>query len=207
MVKTQIERAHKLKIHSHPDRKRPHSSQIETFRFLAEHSPRWEELRIQLTSAISPLFPSLRNRLPSLHTLRIKLGGATTQTQIGSIDCFRTAPSLIDVNLFKIQGHVPVSLPAHQLTRYRLCGPWEIHRDILTLGHNLVEARLDVRLPQDWPNSSNTIHLSSLRRLYVPHTKVLLYVTVPGLGFLGEIETKQADTVKSEKRQITVTAT
>ncbi|KAJ6530866.1 hypothetical protein DFH09DRAFT_994439, partial [Mycena vulgaris] len=184
MAKTHIERAHMLQIHFWGEEINPVGPQIEMFRFLAEYSPRWEEFRIQLTSDLSALLPSLRNRVPLLRRLRIQWGFATSSAEIGSIDCFQIAPALLDVGLFNGRGHVPISLPLHQLTRYRLHAPCEMHRDMVKLGHNLVEAHIDVR-GGDWPDSSNAINLFSLRRLYVSHSKFLNYLRVPSLEELA----------------------
>ncbi|KAJ6504495.1 hypothetical protein DFH09DRAFT_1439965 [Mycena vulgaris] len=185
MVKTQIERAQKLSVYFQANGSQPPRPQIDMFRLLAEHSLRWQELDIELTSHISPLLSTLRNRVPFLHTIWIQWEDAASQDGVASVDCFQTAPSLLDVGIANIFRHVMVPLPAHQLTRYVLDAPWTVHEGILKSALNLVEARISVVFSQDWPNSSTAVNLPSLRRLYVVQSRILDYIRTPALEELG----------------------
>ncbi|KAJ7483505.1 hypothetical protein FB451DRAFT_1234812, partial [Mycena latifolia] len=168
MIKTQIERAHQLRIHFYGTEKGPSHPQIEMFRCLAAHCSRWEELSIRLTAPIVPLLASIRNHIPSLQRLKILWEGP--ESQIG------TAPSLFDISILSRYRY---------LTRYDLDGTWETHRNILKLALNLVEVRIDIRSDEDerWPDE--IINLTLLRRLYVSYPKILEYLRAPALQDIG----------------------
>ncbi|KAJ6552057.1 hypothetical protein DFH09DRAFT_1366446 [Mycena vulgaris] len=191
MIKTQIQRAQKLKVYFYGDSKRA-LRHIEMFRCLAEHSPRWEELHITLTAHISPLLWSLRDRLPSLRELSMKWDSPESLAEVVSIDCFQTAPSLLAVGIFNQYRHLSIPLPAHQLTLSDLDGPWEMHRDILKLAKNLVQARIFVDFDDEpWPNPGEPINLLLLRRLSVSHVELFSYLTAPAvqeIAFYLEID-------------------
>ncbi|KAJ7113998.1 hypothetical protein C8R44DRAFT_229803 [Mycena epipterygia] len=139
MVETQIARAQTLKIHFYGSQTKNSRPQIEMFHLLAEHSSRWEELRVSLTSDLFPLLASLRHRLPSLRRLWIQWSDPKSQVGAESINCFEVAPSLLNAGFSNRHRHVPILLPAHQLTRYYLEGPWEMHAGMLKLARNLAE--------------------------------------------------------------------
>ncbi|KAJ6467141.1 hypothetical protein C8R47DRAFT_1056187, partial [Mycena vitilis] len=72
----QLERAgnaRSLKIHFHgsesQDTDLDTDPQVEMFRLLSEHSVRWEELSMRITSNLAPLLAALRGRLPALRQI------------------------------------------------------------------------------------------------------------------------------------------
>ncbi|KAJ7706735.1 hypothetical protein B0H17DRAFT_1001168 [Mycena rosella] len=184
MVKKQIERAQSLKIRFYGREKGHPRAQFEMFQLLAEHSPRWEEVFIELTSDTVPLLASVRN-LPSLRRLGIQWNVSDSQAGVESMDCFQAAPSLLDVSVYNEFSSISIPLPAHQLTRYDLDGPWEVHQTILKLAVNLVEAHIYVvfnDLP--WPDSDE-INLLLLRRLFISHSEILEYLMAPAIQELA----------------------
>ncbi|KAJ7658580.1 hypothetical protein B0H17DRAFT_345580 [Mycena rosella] len=180
MLKTQIERAHKLKIHFHGQEKKPAGPQIEIFRFLAEHSSRWEELVISLTPHLVPLLDTLQNRLPVLHRLWLQFQRLESQDVV-ALHCFRHAPSLLHVGIQNCHRYIPVSFPASQLTQYSLDAPWKVHAGILKSAINLIQARVIVNFNNDpWPEP-DIINLMCLRGLYVSHSVILDHLRAPAL--------------------------
>ncbi|KAJ7113999.1 hypothetical protein C8R44DRAFT_229814 [Mycena epipterygia] len=182
MFETQISRAQGLSIHFFGSQKKDSRPQIEMFQLLAEHSSRWEELSVSLTSDLFPLLASLRHRLPSLRRLWIQWSDSMSHVGVESIDCFEVAPSLLDASFCNLYRHVPILLPARQLTRYHLGGPRGIHQGMLKLTPNLVEARVIIGFQTEpWPGPGEIIELPSLRRLYVSRPTVLQYIKAPTL--------------------------
>jgi hypothetical protein len=93
---------------------------------------------------------------------------------VQSIDCFQTASSpLVDVGIYNEFRHVPILLPGHQLTRYRLDSLWEQHTRILKQAANLIEACITNDFDDNRPYSGETIDLLHLRRLYVSDASIL----------------------------------
>ncbi|KAJ7113944.1 hypothetical protein C8R44DRAFT_984536 [Mycena epipterygia] len=181
-VKTQIQRGRTLKIHFFGEQVMESRPQIEMWQFLVENSSRWEELFLQLTSDLFPLLSGLRHRLPSLRRLCIQWYGSPSQEAVESTDCFQMAPRLVDTSIHNADRHIPFLLPAHQLTRYHLNGPWEMHRDMLKLTQNLVEARITIDFEdKPWSDPRQAIDLSRLQRLYVSHMEILNHLRVPAL--------------------------
>ncbi|KAJ6530844.1 hypothetical protein DFH09DRAFT_1409889, partial [Mycena vulgaris] len=166
MIKTQLNRAQKLKIHFYGDSEERPRHQIEMFQLLAEHFLRWEELIIELKTDIVP------------HLACGKPGGAK------SIDYFQAAPSLLNVGINNQYQHIPIPLPASQLTRYRLDAPWMVHEGILKFAPNLVEVFISICFTS-LPKSSTVIDPLSLRHLYVSHSRVLDSIRVPDLEELA----------------------
>ncbi|KAJ7138250.1 hypothetical protein C8R44DRAFT_767122 [Mycena epipterygia] len=182
MVKAHIQRAHLLKIHFYGCEKSDSRPQVEMLQCLVEHTSRWQELSIGLTSKLVPLLDGVRDRVPMLRRFSIEWDVPESQAGVESIDCFQTAPSLVDATTFLERSYVPTLLPAHQLTRYNLDGPWTMHRSILALAQNLVQARIQVIFDEDdWPDSSEIIDLSRLHRLYVSNLEILKYLRTPVL--------------------------
>ncbi|KAJ6530863.1 hypothetical protein DFH09DRAFT_1285013 [Mycena vulgaris] len=179
IAKLQLERARTIKLQFFGRKTRDPRAQIEMFQYLAEYSPRWEELRITVTSDLLPLLASLHDRLPSLRRLFIQSVDSNGTSGAQIIDCFHNAPSLVDTSI--ITPSVSVPLPAHQLTRYYLVGTWDMHRTILKFAPNLVQARVDITPEEPLTNASETIDLLHLRRLYVSRTGVLNYLKAPTL--------------------------
>jgi hypothetical protein len=184
MVETQVQRARTLKIHFYGNQDR--DSELEIFRLLTEHSTRWTELHIELTSDLCPLLTSLCDRIPLLRKLWIQWHDRESQTAGESVNIFRSAPSLLDVGIFNEFRYVPVILPVHQLTRYYLDASWETHRGILELARNLIDANICISFKNEpWPAEVSIIELPALRHLYVEDTTVLNYLRTPALQEVG----------------------
>ncbi|KAJ7457168.1 hypothetical protein B0H11DRAFT_2063087, partial [Mycena galericulata] len=191
LVEIQVQRAHQLCIyffggHTYDEQ------EIEIFSFLSEHSSRWETLSVGLTSQLVPLLPAIRDRLPSLTKLWIQWEGPESQTGVESIECFRSAPSLVDVGIYNEFRAVPIFLPGHQLTRYELDGPWETHWGILAQSPNLVEACIHVSFDDEpWPDGEHLVDLTCLHRLSISDVMVLDYLRTPVLEEIA-IETRDS---------------
>ncbi|KAJ7846270.1 hypothetical protein B0H13DRAFT_2093563 [Mycena leptocephala] len=182
-IEAQLQRSQKLQIHFHANSIASGYPWI--FELLSQHSSRWEELSLGLTSEIVPLLTTLRGRLQSLKKLWIEWEGPESQT-VDSIDFFQTASTLVDASVYNKYRFVHFAFPAHQLTRYQLDGPWDMHRGILKLAPNLVEVRIEISFDvQPWPDSTETLDLLRLRRLYLSHPEVLGYFRVPALEELA----------------------
>ncbi|KAJ7674223.1 hypothetical protein B0H14DRAFT_2656799 [Mycena olivaceomarginata] len=116
--------------------------------------------------------PSQLRRMPP-ELLRVN-GDAL---HVGKFDMGQT---LVDIDVFNEFSFVPMLLPVHQLTRH------EDHLRILKQTPNLIEARLDIRFDEHpWPNSSETVGLLYLRRLYVSKSGTLKYFKAPVLQELA----------------------
>ncbi|KAJ7498137.1 hypothetical protein B0H11DRAFT_1998823 [Mycena galericulata] len=184
MVKTQIDRAQTLKIHFYGAKENDCSPQIKMLGLLSKHSTRWEELFVELTAELAPHLTALRGRLPALRRLWVQWHGSDSQEGVSTINCFQTAPSLVDIVIFNQYRFVPTLLPIHQqITRYSLDAPWGNHSEILKLAPNLVEGRIVVAFDDEpWPDPPNaTIDLSCLRRLYANDVHILEYLRAPAL--------------------------
>ncbi|KAJ7113987.1 hypothetical protein C8R44DRAFT_740857 [Mycena epipterygia] len=181
-VKTQVQRAQTLKIHFYGVQGIDSQPQIEMFQFLVEHSARWAELFVELTSDLFPLLAGLRHRLSSLRRFLIQWNGPDSSVTAQSIDCFQTASCLVEAGIYNEYRHVPILLPGHQLTRYYLDGPWEMHAGLLKQVPNLVEARIAIDFDDGpWPDPLQAIDLMCLERLYVSNTEILDYLRAPAL--------------------------
>ncbi|KAJ6471865.1 hypothetical protein C8R45DRAFT_936534 [Mycena sanguinolenta] len=185
-LETQIQRARNvnLKIHFYafPG---PHSRcQIQTFELLSQHSLRWEELAIGITPDIIPFLASLRGRLSSLKRLWIQWNGEDERLTEGHpIDCFQTAPSLVEFGVSSHDNFEPVSLPTHQFTYLELDGLiWERHEGLLQLAQHLVEARITFEDAGPW---LDIIELPQLRRLHVSYANALNNLKAPALEELS----------------------
>ncbi|KAJ7693193.1 hypothetical protein B0H17DRAFT_1200014 [Mycena rosella] len=152
----------------------------------------WTQLCIQLTSALNPLLSTLRDCLPSLRRSLIHWDNADSQAGVASIDCLQNAPSLVGAAIRNQYCSVPVLLPVQQLTRYHLDGPWKMHRDILKLAHNLVDAHISLALDDGpWLEQADSIGLEQLRRLFVSHSEILTYLKAPALKELSQSSSAQ----------------
>ncbi|KAJ6580728.1 hypothetical protein B0H19DRAFT_1369243 [Mycena capillaripes] len=93
-----------------------------------------------------------------------------------------TTRLLAQLLLTRTEPFTPISFPAPQLTRYDLDAPWQIHRGILKLAPNLVEARITTLFDDEpWPELGEIIELPCLRRLYVSHSDSLQFLLFPVL--------------------------
>ncbi|KAF8140865.1 hypothetical protein K438DRAFT_698404 [Mycena galopus ATCC 62051] len=186
MVETQLSRAHNLDLHFFGYEDTKCEPQVEMFQCLARHSSRWEQLSLQLTSALSPLLAGLRGSVPLLRKVFIQWDGGTGQATADPISFLETAPSLVDVGIHNDYRFVPIFLPAQQLTRYQLDAPWDVHRGTLTLARNLTEARIGVHRDHDsYPWPPGVVDLPLLRHLASKTPKVLDYIRVPALEDLA----------------------
>ncbi|KAF7345677.1 hypothetical protein MVEN_01587500 [Mycena venus] len=169
MVETQLARAQKLNLHFFGSETADSSPQLEIFRCLANHVSQWEQLSLQLTSDLFPYWDR-----------------PGSQANTDALDCFQTAPSLIDIGIYNEFRMIPISLPVQQLTRYEHDAPWAIHEGILKLAPSLVEAHISIKFDEEpWPPTTlETIDLPSLRRLYITAAKVVDYIRVPVLDDL-----------------------
>ncbi|KAJ7609150.1 hypothetical protein FB45DRAFT_375833 [Roridomyces roridus] len=140
-VRTQVERARKLKIHFYAAEDGDSAVQIKLFDFLCAHAPRWEEFSVQITPALVPRLGALRGRLPSLQRLWIQWDKEENHAGDDPIKCFETASALLDVGMQRLTGpSTLIPLPTHQLTSYRLRAPWDIHQRVLEMSPNIIEA-------------------------------------------------------------------
>ena len=184
ILETQIARAQKLKIHFYGGEYSDPEPQIEAFEYLAEHSTCWEELTIGLTSQIFPLIASLQDHIPSLRKLSIRWEDPDTPAEAEPIEIFQTAPSLTEVNVYNGLHPISVLLPTRQLTHYQMDAPWETHWNILEDTPNLQEAGIIIPYADEvdiWPNAGLPIHLSDLRRIFISHSRVLDYISIPNI--------------------------
>ncbi|KAJ6530794.1 hypothetical protein DFH09DRAFT_1044749 [Mycena vulgaris] len=183
LVKLQLQRARTIKLHFLGHEAVHSRSQIEMFQFLAGWSSCWEEFRLRLTPDLLPFLTELRDRVPSLRRLLIQdPSGIQTGDALRTIDCFRTAQSLVDAGMYSLSRTLPILLPAHQLTYYYLSGAWNMHHSILKLALNLVQARVDVKFDEGpWPPFSQVVALLHLRQLYVSRVDILTYLRAPAL--------------------------
>ncbi|KAJ6530820.1 hypothetical protein DFH09DRAFT_1370669 [Mycena vulgaris] len=183
MLRTQLSRAQALRIHFYGYKEIDSRLQIETFQCLADHSARWEELTIELTSDLAPLLDNLKDHLSSLRKAWIQSESAGSQDRVQSIGCFQTVDALFDVHILNQYRHIAIPLPAQQLTQYTLDASWTLHRDILKLTRNLVDASIDVRFDdhEAWPEDGDIIDLLSLQRMYISHPKIMQYLKAPAL--------------------------
>ncbi|KAF7371093.1 F-box domain-containing protein [Mycena sanguinolenta] len=186
LVEAQIQRsrAQQLQVHFYACLEMNSRAQIQMFELLSQHSSRWEGLSLGLSSKIFPSLATLRGRLPSLKRLWVQWDDSETDSVESLLDCFQTASSLVDVGVFNEYRHVPMCLPAPQLTRYGLTGSWSIHECILQGAPNLVEAHIgcvfDLEL---W--SGSLIELQRLQRLYISDWLILSVLKAPALQELA----------------------
>ncbi|KAJ7625669.1 hypothetical protein FB45DRAFT_1005025 [Roridomyces roridus] len=185
MVKAQMDRSRSLnlKIHFFGSEEGDSASQIEIFLFLSQQSDRWEYLTMQLTSNLAPRLNVIRGCLSSLRRLWIQWDNAGSALGIDSIECFGTAPLLVEAGCQSESHFISMLLPAHQLTCYRANGPWEDHKILLKNAHHLVEASIFVQFP--WWQSPGTdgevIVLPHLRHLFVSNAEILDHLRAPTL--------------------------
>ncbi|KAJ7018939.1 hypothetical protein C8F04DRAFT_1276887 [Mycena alexandri] len=86
------------------------------------------------------------------------------------IDCFQSVPLLVDVTSFNECGFPSIPFPPHQLTSYRLVGPWEIHENLSKMSPNLVQAGVMIEFDDEpWPATAvgEIIQMLCLRNLCV----------------------------------------
>ncbi|KAJ6485564.1 hypothetical protein C8R45DRAFT_276122 [Mycena sanguinolenta] len=185
MVRAQIQRSQQLQLHFYTCLDMDSRAQIQMFELLSQHSSRWEVLSLALSPEILPSLAALRDRLSSLKKLWVQWEGFETNSAPSLLDNFQTASSLVDIGILnEHHGHVPIRLPAHQLTRYELTAPWSTHRHILREATNLVEAHIGGAYDLDrW--SDQPIELQCLRRLYISESLVLSFLKAPNLDELA----------------------
>ncbi|KAJ7320892.1 hypothetical protein DFH08DRAFT_819139 [Mycena albidolilacea] len=182
LIEARIQRAHRqsLKIHFSGSEDVAPGPQIQMFQLLLQHSSRWEELSLTLTSQIVPLLTEFSGRLSSLKRLWIDWDDLEGQTDFEPLVCFFTAPSLVDVGISSEYRFVPVALPTYQLSRYHIYAPWAWHKNALKLATNLVEVYISAEFDDNqWPDTDEIIILRHLRRLFVSNPQILNYIVAP----------------------------
>ncbi|KAJ6467967.1 hypothetical protein C8R47DRAFT_1325889 [Mycena vitilis] len=187
MVKNQIARARKLKIHFYGHEPSDSRPQVGMLQLLAKYSTQWEELSLGLTAALVPVLAGVRDCIPSLRRLYIQWESPESQAGITeSLDFFQLAPSLIDASIYNEYRSIQFLLPWQNLTRYHLDAPWDVQHLLLKMTPNVVEARIFVDFDlEPWPDSNEIIDLGSLRRLSISHAEILNYLTTPHLEELA----------------------
>ncbi|KAJ7623626.1 hypothetical protein FB45DRAFT_926270, partial [Roridomyces roridus] len=195
MIQAQVDRARNLRISFYAYESGSAAAQVEMFEFLSEHCARWVDLKLRITAALGPHLAALRGRLPSLQRLWLRWDTEQSEATVDSIECFETASSLVDIGLQNESRFIPILVPAHQLTSYRIHGPWEFHHRVIKLCPNLVEANLALEFDdeQQWPDPQDTIDLPRLRRLFVNHTPILGFLCTPALSEIGLVLEEGAD--------------
>ncbi|KAJ6459878.1 hypothetical protein C8R45DRAFT_879533 [Mycena sanguinolenta] len=184
LIRLQMERAHSLKIHFFGSQGHDLVSQISLFLVLAEHSGRWEELSIQLTSNMVPYLMSLRDNLTALQRVWVQWDTAESQDpEFGSVDFLQMAISLADITVYCQYRFLPTRLPmVHQLTRYDFDAPWSTHCELLKSLPNLQQVSISLfDETEDQPDPGEPIDLPYLRRLYVGGARSLDYLRAPRL--------------------------
>ncbi|KAJ7457216.1 hypothetical protein B0H11DRAFT_2063389 [Mycena galericulata] len=188
VVKIQLERAQKLRVHFYGSQNTGALPQIEMFALLSQYSARWEDLSLGLTSHLVPLLPALRDQLPLLSKVWIQWDGPQSQDSVESIECFHGAPALSDVGIHNEFRSVAIPFPAQHLTRYDLDGPWELNRGVLAFAPNLVEAHIQISFAHELqptvaatPGDSEILAVRSLRRLFASHAEILDHLLAPTL--------------------------
>ncbi|KAJ7471023.1 hypothetical protein FB451DRAFT_1368159 [Mycena latifolia] len=183
MVEAQIQRAQKLKIHFYGCTNTVARPQVQMFQYLAEHSSRWEEFSVELTPELTPLLPTLRNRVSSLCRLWIQWHDPESREVVDSIDCFEAAPCLVDFGMNNDYARpVPILLPTHQLTGYQIDCPWSMHHNILQAAQSLVEARIELDPDEEsWTEHGDILDALRLQHLFVSHTAILNRLRAPAL--------------------------
>ncbi|KAK7025007.1 F-box domain-containing protein [Favolaschia claudopus] len=200
LAETQLRRAGPLKVHFYSSETMDAGPQLEMFNLLASQCSRWEELSIGLTSIITPsLLLPLRDRLPSLRRVALQISHSlSASTELQCLDCFDSAPSLVDFDCFHERSFLPITLPVGLFVRYGLNAPWERHLQILNQASNLVEARIQIAFQgdADWPDlPAHAVNLVHLRRLFVSHAFALCYLRAPNLEQLALVD--RSDSMKS----------
>ncbi|KAJ7628716.1 hypothetical protein FB45DRAFT_1079921 [Roridomyces roridus] len=160
------------------------------FKLLSRYSERWVQLRIQMIADLAPHMESLRGCLPALRRLWVHWDHEDSSKAVDAIECFDTAPSLVDVGLDNISDFCTreyLLFPVEQLTCYRVCAPWSIHQEVLELAPNIVEASISwLNLPMR-ALLDKVQDLPRLRRLYVSNLKFLKYLRAPVLSEIAMI--------------------
>ncbi|KAJ7607899.1 hypothetical protein FB45DRAFT_947200 [Roridomyces roridus] len=181
-VQTQVERSRLLRVHFYGARDFASEEQVQMFQYLNEHSARWEELSIVLTSDLLPLLGGLRGRIPSLERLCLDWDDEEDEQAATSIDEFQTAVSLVELHLCRLRLPITFSLPRSQLTHYNIAAPWNSHRQLLSMLPSIVQARIVVIGYQtDWSISDQLLELTHLRRVYTSHMNALAFLKVSTL--------------------------
>ncbi|KAJ6501216.1 hypothetical protein C8R47DRAFT_1255752 [Mycena vitilis] len=195
MVETLLARAQKLNIRFYGSEVNDPVPQVEIFQCLAAHASRWEDLILQMTSALFPLLSGLRGHIPALRRLSLQWDCPESRTEAHSIDFCDPAPSLVDVTVLNEGRFIPILLRAHQLTHYQLDAPSETHRVLLKRALNLTGAHICVALEAGTLpiyNANEIIDLPSLQSLLVSHADILQCLRFPRLEQLG-IEMERGD--------------
>ncbi|KAJ7780075.1 hypothetical protein DFH07DRAFT_462787 [Mycena maculata] len=134
---------------------------------------------------VVPLLSSLEDHIPLFRRLWLQWDGLESQAEVDSVDCFRSAVSLVDIGVHSRYRFVPTLLPMHnQITQYFFDAPWETHSELLKLVPNLIEACIVISFddgPWSVSHATNTVDLLCLRRLLVSDVETLDYLRTPAL--------------------------
>ncbi|KAJ6481629.1 hypothetical protein C8R45DRAFT_307946 [Mycena sanguinolenta] len=184
LVEAQMDRAQKLHIHFYGRAEADSELQIEMFKLLVKQSSRWEELALGITPVMLPLLPAFRDCIPSLKRIWIRSDDLHEEVQF--LDCFQTAPSLVNFGAKNLHHFIPITFPAQHLTQYRLEAPLQWHLTILGLAHNLIQAHIIVDFDEElWVEKTEIIRLPYLRWVFVSHSQALVYLEAPALEGFG----------------------
>ncbi|KAF7336514.1 F-box domain-containing protein [Mycena sanguinolenta] len=184
LIRVQMERAHSLKIHFFGSQERDSVNQISLLLTLAEHSDRWKELSIQLTSKMVPYLMSFRDNLAALQRVWVQWHTAESQDpEFNSVDFLQMAISLVDITVYCQYRFLPTRLPmAHQLIRYDFDAPWPTHYELLKSLPNLQQVSISLfDEAEARPDPGEPLELLHLRRLYVGDARSLDYLRAPSL--------------------------
>ncbi|KAK7031596.1 ABC protein [Favolaschia claudopus] len=198
-LEAQIQRAHPLGLRIHffgrmgpkPDH------QIQMLELLLEHSSRWQELSICLTSKVASFLDALRDgiQISSLKRLWIEWDITDSPDGVISMDCFSSVASLTHVGLNNVLHLVKFDLPTN-LTHYDVNGPWHMHTKLLKLTPFVVQAYIVLESDDNSPPGSvqSCIVLEHLQRLYTSSSEVLNCINAPNLiGLTFQIADSDSD--------------
>ncbi|KAF7336579.1 F-box domain-containing protein [Mycena sanguinolenta] len=184
MIDVQADRAALLDVFFVGDEDGDQRDQVDRFNALAtEHSHRWRELTIRLTSSLAPVVADLD--YSSLKRVSVHWHRPVSQRpEADSIDLFRTAVSLADLFVSCRWRAVPVHPPiVNQLTRYSFDAPWRTHAELLRRLPNLEVAAVIRAFDGDdaIPEATDAIELAHLQQLYVNSDVCLDHLRAPAL--------------------------
>ncbi|KAF7343728.1 hypothetical protein MSAN_01953400 [Mycena sanguinolenta] len=204
MIRTQIERARRLKITFYGWQQGDPRPQVAMLQLLLEYSSMWEELNLELTKDLVP--PMGCRRFPLLRRTWVQWDGADSQVAVESVDFFRRATSLVDITVFSEYRFIPTLLPRHhQLTRYDFDAPWTTHYELLRSLPNLHEVRIIRNFERGvpWPEPGEPIHLLHLQRMCISHVECLDYLSAPVLERIAIYNRETVETGSHLERFIT----
>ncbi|KAF7335869.1 F-box domain-containing protein [Mycena sanguinolenta] len=189
-VSAHIQNARSIHVRFIGSEKASRMAQVAAFALVAASAPRWQQLHIRLTSALTKCLSEHAPQLTALRRASVEWDDPSSQHGLSNVDFFRLAVSLVDIDVFSMHMFVPTELPPLASTRLTRCdfdAPLSTHRSLLKSLPNLVEVCIrrafdDVR---NWPQDYEVISLLCARRLYVSHAPMLDYLRAPLLEELA----------------------